>query len=327
MTKRTLTYTESIGEALRQEMEFDERVFLIGEGVDGVTGIYGTTLPAFQGFGEKRVIDTPLSENGLAGIAIGAAMDGMRPVLFFQRNDFMLLAMDQLVNHAAKICFMSDGKHHVPLTVVSFVARKPGEGAQHLQSLQAVFAHFPGVMVVMPTNPADAKGLLIGAIEDENPVIVLYHRSLFEEKAEVSPERYRLPLGKGRKVREGEDITIVSVSASLKDVLEAVQESARRKFIPIDAEVIDLCSVRPIDRDLICDSVKKTGRLLVVDTGWSMFGVSSEIIAMVCENVALITKPKRITLPETPAPASPFLLKHYYPDAGKIAETMAQMVS
>lgn len=321
MVERRLTYTQAIAEALIQKMEADERVFLMGEGVDGITGVYGTILPAYRKFGEKRVIDTPLSENGLTGIAIGAAMAGLRPVLFHQRNDFMLLAMDQMMNHAAKIRYMSGGKHRVPLTIVSFVARKVGEGGQHSQSLQSVFAHFPGLKVVMPTNPIDAKGLLIGAIDDDDPVIVLYHRELFEEEADVSVNLFSLPLGSGRKIKDGGDITVVAVSAAVKDTLVV----ARQLQSHVDVEVIDLCSIRPYDRNLILNSVRKTGRLLVVDTGWGSFGVSSEIIAMVCEEISLKTRPQRIALPEVPAPATPFLLKNYHPNSDNITKAIIRM--
>ncbi len=323
---RELSYTEAIAEGLVQAMERDNRVFILGEGVDNVTGIYGTILPAFRRFGKKRVIDTPISENGLTGFAIGAAMDGMRPVLFHQRNDFMLLSMDQLVNGAAKIRFLSAGKHRVPLTVVSFIARKVGEGAQHSQSLQAMFAHIPGLKVVMPTSPFDAKGSLLAAIFDDDPVIVLYHRALFDEKSNVPEGSYELPLGKSRLRRFGGDLTIIAVSAAIKDATEAAEKLATDNGI--EAEVIDLISVSPLDKEVIIGSVKKTGRVLVVDTGWKSFGVSAEILALVAEEAShfLKTAPRRIALPNVPAPATPYLLKYYYSTVNDVMVSALEMM-
>ena len=318
---RELSYIQAIAEGLTQAMEQNERVFLLGEGVDNITGVYGTVLPAYRQFGPDRVIDTPLSENGLTGIAIGAALDGMRPVLFHQRNDFMLLTMDQLVNNAAKIPYVSAGRHRVPLTVVSFVARKPGEGAQHTQSLQALFAHVPGLKVVMPANPYDAKGMLLSAIADDGPVIVLYHRALFEETTDVPEEIYALPSGQARIVWVGWDLTLVGVSAAVKDCLAVVDRLAGN----ISVEVIDLCSIRPLDKNLIIDSVRRTGRLLVVDTGWNSYGVAAEIIASVAEaGIALQAPPRRLGMRETPAPASPYLLDGYHPGTDQIVAEIRQ---
>lgn len=320
-----LSYTEAIAEALVQKMDEDQNVFLMGEGVDGITGIYGTILPAYRKFGESRVMDTPICENGLTGIATGSAMDGLRPVLFHQRNDFMLLAMDQMVNHAAKIRFMTNGKKRVPLTIVSFVARKVGEGSQHTQSLQAVFGHFPGLKIVMPTTPFNAKGLLISAIEDDDPVIVLYHRALFDEdKAEVLESLYRVPIGKSRMVKSGTDITIVAVSAAVKDAVIVAGQLKDH----ISVEVIDLLSIRPLDRELIVSSVMKTGRLLVVDTGWKSYGVSAEIIASITEKSIGIfkTEPRRICMAEVPAPATPFLLTNYHPNTAQIIKVVEEMM-
>lgn len=319
-----MNYVEAIAETLVQMMEKDKRIFLLGEGVDGITGIYGTILPAYKKFGEKRVIDTPLCENALTGIAIGAALDNMRPVLFHQRNDFMLLTMDQLVNSAAKIRYISAGKHRVPLTIISFIARKVGEGAQHSQSLQALFSHIPGLKVVMPTTPCDAKGLLISAIEDDDPVIVLFHRALFDEEEMVEECLYQTPIGRARIVKSGKDITVVTVSATVKDAILA-EQSLNNK---IDAEIIDLCSIRPFDKKAITDSVEKTGRLLVIDSGWKSFGVSAEIMASVAEEsfYFLKTAPQRIAMLEAPAPASPYLLKNYHPNSQQIVKAMLEIM-
>lgn len=326
MVERQLSYIEAIAEGLVQAMEENEKVFLMGEGVDNVTGIYGTILPAYRKFGERRVIDTPLCENALTGIACGAAMDGMIPVLFHQRNDFSLLSLDQLVNHIAKIPYVSAGRHKVPFTMVSFVARKVGEGVQHSQSLQALFAHIPGLNVVMPTSPYDAKGLLISAILSDQPTIVLYHRALFDEKEAVPKEFFTLPFGKARILRGGRDITIVATSAAVKDALEAREILENENGIR--AEVIDLRSIKPLDSHAILSSVFRTGRLLVVDTGWEAFGVSAEILALVSERSLenLKSRPRRVGMAPIPAPASPALLKNYHPTAEKICRVVREMI-
>ncbi|MEK7567167.1 MAG: transketolase C-terminal domain-containing protein [Patescibacteria group bacterium] len=315
-----LTYKEAAAEGILQAMEKDSRVFLLGEGVDNITGVYGHVLPAFRKFKEQRVIDTPLSENGLTGFAVGAALDGLRPVLIHQRNDFMLLAMDQMFNQAAKLRFASGGRHKVPLTILSFVARKTGEGVQHSQSLQAVFAHFPGVKVGMPACPEDAKGMICRAIEDDDPVIILEHRSLFDQNDFVPEGYYKTPFS-ARVVKEGKDLTIVAVSAAVGDTLEAVKIFAERGG---SAEVIDLRWIRPLDVETIIKSVSKTGHLLVVDTGWPMFGVGSEVIASVCERAmdSLIAPPQRISMADSPCPASQYLQSGFHPKVSDIIKNI-----
>ena len=315
-----LTYKEAAAEGILQAMEKDSRVFLLGEGVDNIIGVYGHVLPAFRRFKEHRVIDTPLCENGLTGFAIGSALDGMRPVLIHQRNDFMLLAMDQMFNQAAKLRFASGGHHKIPLTILSFVARKPGEGVQHSQSLQAVFAHFPGVKVGMPASPTDAKGMILTAIDDDDPAIILEHRSLFNQNDFVPEGYYKTPFC-ARVAREGKDLTIVAVSAAVQDALEAADIFAKRG---ISAEVIDLRWIRPLDIETIIKSVSKTGRLIVVDTGWPMFGVGSEVIASVCERAmdCLIVPPQRISMADSPCPASQYLVADYHPTVQNIIDSV-----
>lgn len=324
VSDRILSYVQAIGEAAVQIMCKDSRVFLIGEGVDNIAGVYGITLRAYQEFGPQRVIDAPLSENGLTGICIGTALDGLRPVLFHQRNDFMLLTMDQLVNHAAKIGFVSNGRHKVPLTIISFIARKAGEGVQHSQSLQSLFAHIPGLKVVMPASPYDAKGLLLSAVEDEDPVIVLYHRTLFDETGIVPRGFYKVPIGSARIVKQGKDITIIATSATVKDAQHAVDIIREDD---IDPELIDLRSIRPLDKKLIINSVKKTGRVLVVDTGWKSFGVSAEVVAAISEGAlsSLKIPPQRVCMREVSAPAAPYLLEDYHPTTKNIVLTIKKM--
>ncbi len=323
---RQLTYKDAATEALLMAMEKDEKVFLMGEGVDNITGVYGQVLPAYKKFGPSRVIDTPLSENGLTGFAIGAALDGMRPVLIHQRNDFMLLAMDQMMNQAANLRYVSGGRHRVPLTVLSFVARRPGEGVQHSHSLQSVFAHFPGIKVGMPASAVDAKGMLLSAIFDDDPVIILEHRhpTLYDKKEYVPEKYYETPF-ESRTVVEGQDITIVTVSIALLNALEAQRELNAKGILP---EIIDLRWLRPLDINLVIQSVRKTNCLLVVDTGWKMYGISSEIIAQVCERAYNYLKcpPRRITLPDVPCPASQFLEPYYHPTAEMIVETVNEMI-
>ncbi len=325
---RSLSYKEAAAEALLQAMERDDRVILIGEGVDNITGVYGHVLPAYKKFGPARVIDTPLSENALTGIAIGAALDGLRPVLIHQRNDFMLLAMDQMFNQAAKIRYASGGKHQAPITVLSFVARKVGEGVQHSQSLQSVFAHFPGVKVGMPAFPDDVKGMILSAIFDDNPVIILEHRSLFDTSGDVSNDFYFTPYS-ARVVIPGDDLTIVCLSFATQTVMAAILEAnhtleSDEKICP---EIIDLRWIRPYDINLIEKSVKKTRCLLVVDTGWKHFGVSSEIIAAVCERpyCQLRKPPRRIGMVQVPCPASYFLEQRYHPSVQEVARNIIEL--
>jgi len=328
MTKncRLMTYKDASAEALLQAMEKDEKVFLMGEGVDNIMGIYGQVLPAYKKFGPSRVIDTPLSENGLTGFVIGAALDGMRPVLIHQRNDFMLLAMDQMVNQAANLRYASGGLHKVPLTILSFVARRPGEGCQHSHSLQSVFAHFPGIKVGMPASAVDVKGMLLSAIFDDDPVIILEHRHnpLFEKKEFVPEGYYETPFTSNIVV-SGQDITIVTVSIALLNAIEANNKLNARGIYP---EIIDLRWLRPLDIESIVQSVEKTGKLLVVDTGWKACSISSEIVALVVEKAYGFLKcpPRRITLPDAPCPASQFLEPHYHPTAAIIVKTVREML-
>lgn len=324
MPDRQLKYKEAATEAILQAMEKDDRVFLMGEGVDNIRGVYGHTLAAYEKFGPKRVIDTPLSENGLTGFAIGAALDGMRPVLIHQRNDFMLLTMDQMMNQAAKLSYVSDGYHRVPLVILSFVARKAGEGAQHTNSLQSVFAHFPGIKVVMPSSPYSVKGAILAAIEDDDPVIVLEHCALLEE-SDFVPERYYTVPFKSRPFKSDDlgKVTIVAVSAAVNNALEAHDELAKKN---ISAEVIDLHSISPLDIDAIALSVSMTGRLAVVDTGWQMCGIGGEIIARLSEkSVYLLSPPKRINMAPVPCPASHYLLRNYHPNTENIVDAVLEM--
>lgn len=309
---RKLTYNNAIREAQKQMMERDNTVFIFGEGVDDARGVFGTVLDLAKYFGEERVFDIPLAENCLTGVGIGAALMGMKPIMVHQRVDFILLAMDQIINHAAKWRYMLGGHGNVPLVIRSIIGRGWGEACQHSQSLQALFVHVPGLKVVMPSNPYDAKGLLISAIKEPNPVIFIEHKKLRDLEGEVPEEIYEIPLGKGNIVRKGKDMTIVATSLMVQEALAAAQELKKQG---ISIEIVDPRTLMPLDKDLILKSVKKTGRLIVADTGWVPCGFCSEVSAVVSEEAFTFLKApiKRIGLKHVPTPSSPVLEKEFYP--------------
>jgi len=314
------TYRDAILEATMGCMESDKSVFVLGEGVDDAGGVFGTTKGLVDIFGPERVIDTPLAENGITGVAMGSALAGMRPLLVHMRVDFLPLSLDQIANHAAKWSYMFGGKVSVPLTIRAITGRGWGSAAQHSQSLQAIFAHFPGLKVVMPTSPYDAKGLLISSIYDNNPVLFLEHRWLYDTRGHLPDDMYRVPIGKAAVRREGSDVTIVAISRMAYTAMEA---AAALEKEGIDCEVIDLRTIKPLDTALIRGSVQKTGRLVVADTAWKEFGVSAEIMALVLEDPesfkALKAQAVRVTLPDVPTPASPALEEVFYPGADDIS--------
>lgn len=322
--KRQLKYFEAIREATDQAMQRDSTVYLIGLGVPDPKGIFGTTLGLQEKYGADRVQDMPLSENAMTGVAIGSAIVGMRPVVSHQRVDFALVAMEQMVNQAAKWHYMFGGQTRIPLVVRMVIGRGWGQGPQHSQSLQAWFAHIPGLKVVMPTTARDAKGLLAASIEDDNPVIFLEHRWLHGVSDYVPEKYYTIPLGKARVMREGSDVTIVSASYMSLEALRAAEYLLREG---ISAEVIDLRSIHPWDVDCVLTSVRKTGRLVVADTGGKAFGISAEIASTVVEHEfsSLKIAPTRVALPDYPCPTSPALSGHYYPRSGHVIEAAARM--
>jgi pyruvate dehydrogenase E1 component beta subunit len=320
--KRIITQAEAIREALEQAMAEDERVILIGEGVPDPKGIFGTTAGLQEKFGGERVFDMPLSENGMTGICIGAAISGLRPVMVHQRIDFALLAMDQLLNNAAKWRYMFAGQMSVPLVIRVIVGRGWGQGPQHAQSLQALFAHVPGLKVVMPTSGHDAKGMLIAAIRDDNPVLFIEHRWLHGIADAVPTESYAVALDSAALRRPGRDATVVAFSYMVVECLLAARVLAD---FGIELEVIDARSVRPLDMTTILDSVARTGALVVADTAWKTGGIAGEVVAGVTERAfgALRHAPLRVALPDLPAPTSPHLTRDYYPDALSIARAIA----
>jgi acetoin:2,6-dichlorophenolindophenol oxidoreductase subunit beta len=311
---REITFGEAIRESTDQCMGFDPSVYIMGLGVPDPKGIFGTTVGLHEKYGEKRVLDMPISENGMTGIAIGSALRGMRPIMTHQRIDFMLLSLDQIINNAAKWHYMFGGQQSVPLVIRLLIGQGWGQGPQHSQSLQTLFAHIPGLKVVMPFTPHDAKGLLKASIEDDNPVIFIEHRWLHNVYGEVPEESFSVPIGQARIAKEGKDITIVSASQMTLEALKAADHLVKEN---IDAEVIDLRTIKPIDEKTIIDSVKKTGRLIVVDGAWRFLSISSEIISVVVEKAfsSLKVPPCRVTFPDFPTPTSWALTSHYYPRA------------
>lgn len=315
---RQIKFFEALREGLDQCMGADASVYVMGLGVPDPGGIFGSTKGLVEKYGASRVLDMPLAENTMTGVAIGSALTGLRPVLTHQRVDFAILSMEQLVNQAAKWHYMFDGRMRVPLVVRMIIGRGWGQGPQHSQSLQAMFAQVPGLKVVMPTTAYDAKGLLIAAIEDDNPVVMLEHRWLYGIADDVPEEAYRVPLGKAKIMREGGDVTIVGLSYMS---LESLRAADILKGYGISAEVIDLRSLRPLDEATILASLRKTGRLVVTDTAHGPFGATSEIMALAAEKAfgALKAAPSRVCLPDHPAPTSPALADDFYPRAGHIA--------
>jgi len=322
---RQLNLAQAVLEATTQCMRDNPSVYIMGLGVTDPKGVFGTTLGLEKKFGGKRVLDMPVAENGMTGIAIGSALAGMRPILTHQRVDFMLLSLDQIINNAAKWHYMFGGKMKVPLVIRLLVGRGWGQGPQHSQSLQSLFAHIPGLKVAMPATPYDAKGLLVSAIEDNNPVIFIEHRWLHNTLGNVPLKKYRVPLGKARVVKCGKDLTIVSSSYT---ALEAIKAAELLKKDGIDTEVVDLRTIKPLDQSTIEKSVKKTGRLIVIDSAWRSFGVAAEILAQVAENanISLKCAPQRITFPDTPTPTGWALSNHYYPQVEDIINSVNKML-
>lgn len=326
MTKnRQLHFSLAINEALDLMMARDKRVFLIGQGVKSPWYVGNTTRGLLRKYGQQRIIDTPVSENAINGCGVGAAIVGMRPVVVHPRVDFSIYGLDPVINQAANWNYMFGGNAAVPVVFWLIVNRGGEQGAQHSQALHALFSHIPGLKVVMPSNPYDAKGLLISAIEDNNPVIYIDDRWLYQNSSFVPKGIYRVPIGKAIVARKGKDITISAISYMVKEALEAAGILEKSG---IDAEVIDLRTAKPLDKKTIFSSVKKTGRLMVVDNGWLTCGLSAEVSALVSEGIFKYLKSpiQRIALPDLPAPASRTLEKAYYPNAKLIVNNIKQML-
>jgi pyruvate/2-oxoglutarate/acetoin dehydrogenase E1 component len=321
-----ITFAEAINEALTEAMTLDPNVICFGLGVPDPKGVFGTTMGLQEKFGSDRVFDMPTSENSMTGIGVGASIYGLRPVMTHQRLDFALLSMDQLVNNAAKWHFMFGGKRGVPLTVRMVLGRGWGQGPTHSQNLQAWFAHIPGLKVVMPTTAEDAKGLLISSIFDPDPVIFLEHRWLHNLRGEVPEGSYKIPLGKSNLISKGDDLTLISMSYMSIEALHAVEHLAQQG---INCDLVDLRSIRPIDWETIQESINRTGRLLVLDTGNLTGSISGEIVARAATDQWSILKspPKRLAMPDYPEATSPALTENYHIRAEHIAEEVGKMLS
>lgn len=324
-SSRQLKFFEAIREATDQKMAQDPNIYLMGLGAPDPKGIFGTTAGLAEKYGPSRVMDMPTSENAMTGIAIGSAILGMRPIMTHQRVDFFILALDQLINNAAKWHYMFGGQMKVPLVVRLIIGRGWGQGPQHSQSLHSLFAHVPGLKVVMPSTPRDAKGLLISAIEDDNPVVYLEHRWLHNTFGEVPLDPTPTPIGKAKIVRSGTDITIVAASHM---VLEAIKATEWLEKEGISAELIDLRTIRPLDKETILTSVQKTGRIIVADPDWKTISTASEILAFIAEESlsSLKSPPARITYPDRHTPTSWALSNHFYPTAEHIASQALQIM-
>jgi pyruvate/2-oxoglutarate/acetoin dehydrogenase E1 component/TPP-dependent pyruvate/acetoin dehydrogenase alpha subunit len=321
--QKLIRYVDAIAEACIQEMERDEKVFVFGLDVDDHKKIQGSTA-GIEKFGEDRLFGTPLSEDAMTGVAVGAAMYGLRPIHVHIRMDFMTLAANQLINMAAKAHYMYNGTVSVPLVVRTMIGRSWGQGAQHSQALHAMFAHIPGMRVVAPSNAHDAKGCMIAAIRDNNPVIFMEHRLLCNSKSYVPTDAFEMEIGKGRVVKEGKDITVVAISHM---AIEATRAAHHLESVGVAAEVIDPIWINPLDIDLIKKSVAKTGKILVVDNGWVEFGVSAEIIAKICE--AFPDKKiqiARMGFAPTTCPTTKSLEDLFYPNSKTISDKICEML-
>ncbi len=323
--KRVVTYAQALLEATEQEMQSDPSVIVLGIGVDDFKGTYGTTMGLKEKFGPDRVFDTPLSEEGLTGIAVGAALGGLRPIHVHIRVDFLMLAMNQIVNLAAKIRYMYGGAVSVPIVIRAIIGKSWGQGAQHSQGLHSFFMHVPGLRVVAPTTPYDAKGCLIQSIRDSNPVMFIEHRLLHFQKGPVPEASYTVPFGKARILAPGKDVTLIGVSWMAVECLRAKEILQKQG---IDAEVIDPVSLSPLDMETIQASAYKTGRVLVVDTAWTACGASAEILARLAESprASEIKTFRRMGYEPVTCPTTKNLENLFYPDAQKIAQRVFAMI-
>lgn len=323
--ERLLSYNQAVKEATEQEMERDESVVIMGIGVDDPRGIYGTTLGLLERFGSARVFDTPLAEEAMTGVAVGASLGGLRPMHIHIRMDFMLLAMNQLINMAAKMRYMYGGTVSVPIVVRVMVGRSWGQGPQHSQGLHSLFMHIPGLKIVAPTTSYDAKGCLVAALRDDNPVIYMEHRLLHGLETHVPEELYTVDFGKARILEEGSDVTVVGISHMILEVMRARNYLSE---VGISAEVIDPVSLSPLDIGTVLKSVQKTGRLLVVDNAWTMCGASSEIITQVIESMdgRAPAAMRRMGFQPVTCPTTKNLENEFYPNARTIASECYSMV-
>jgi pyruvate/2-oxoglutarate/acetoin dehydrogenase E1 component len=315
---RQLNYVGAIREAHAQLLASDPRVFVIGQGLWSPWYAGSSLEDLDREFSRTRLVDTPVSENAVTGLAVGAALSGMRPIVFHPRMDFMLLAADPIVNQAANWSYLFAGQASVPMVIRAVINRGGEQGAQHSQALHAMFMHVPGLKVVMPATPYDAKGLLIAAVEDPNPVLYIDDRWLYDAAGPVPEEMYSVPIGRAAVRRTGSDVTLIGVSSIVEEALQAAEVLAGEG---IEAEVVDLRSLKPWDQETVAGSARKTGRAVVADPGWRTAGASAEIAAEIAARAfrELRAPVERVTLPDTPAPVCPIEERAYYPGAAEIA--------
>lgn len=321
---RTIQFREAICEAMTEEMRRDENVYLMGEEVAEYNGAYKASKGMLDEFGPKRVIDTPIAELGFAGIAVGSAMNDLRPIVEFMTFNFSLVGIDQIINNAAKMRQMSGGQFNIPIVFRGPTASAGQLAATHSQAFENWYANIPGLKVVVPSNPYDAKGLLKSAIRDNDPVIFMESEQMYGDKGEVPEEEYTIPLGVADVKREGNDVTIVSFGKIIKEAYAAADELAKEN---ISCEIIDIRTIRPMDYDAIIKSVKKTNRLVILEEAWPFGSVASEITYMIQERIFdyLDAPIQRITTADTPAPYSPELLKEWLPNANDVIKAVKKV--
>lgn len=314
-----MTYLQAVNQALHEEMERDPDVFMAGEDIAERGDVFGTTQGIYTRFGPERIIDTPISENAIIGLAVGAAAQGLRPVVTIMFMDFIAVCFDQIMNQMAKMKYMFGGKARLPITVITNAGAGTGMAAQHSQSLEALLCHIPGLMVVMPSTPADAKGLLKASIREDNPVFFVQHKRLGRIRGDVPDGDYTVPLGLSRVVREGTDLTIVATSWMVQESLRAAERLAE---MGIEAEVVDPRSLQPLDMRTILESVRKTHRALVVHEAVQFCGVGAEIAAQIAAEAFdyLDAPPLRLGAPFSPVPYSPPLEQAWIPNAGQVVD-------
>jgi len=326
MSTRELTFAQAIREALDEEMSRDERIIVLGEDVGAWGGVFRTTEGLFQKYGPERVIDTPLSEEGFVGLSVGAAMTGFHPVPEIMFGDFITLVMDQLVNQAAKMRYMTGGQLHVPLTVRATMGGGRSSGAQHSQSWHAWFAHVPGLKVVVPSTPYDAKGLLKTALREPNPVIFFEDKVMYAKvKGPVPEEEYTIPFGQADIKRVGKDVTLIALSRMIHLTLAAAEKLAAQG---IEAEVIDPRTLTPLDETTLIESVKKTGGAVIVDEGYQSFGVTAELAATIAYGAFdyLDAPVERLGAMDVPIPFTPVLENATIPDENKIIAAVQRIM-
>lgn len=318
---RIIQFREAVAEAMSEEMRRDENVYLMGEEVAEYNGAYKASKGMLDEFGPKRVIDTPISELGFAGIGVGSAMNGLRPIVEFMTFNFSLVAIDQIINNAAKMYQMSGGQFNVPIVFRGPTASAGQLGATHSQAFESWFANTPGLKVAVPSTPYDVKGLLKTAIRDDDPVLIMESEQMYGDKGEVPEEEYLIPLGKANIRREGSDVTIVSFGKIIKVALEAAEELAKDG---IEAEVIDLRSVRPIDYDTVLQSVKKTNRMVFVEEAWPLGAIATEVTYVVQrEAFDFLDAPvRRITTADTPMGYAPPLIEEFLPQVKQVIDAV-----